>query len=62
VPSPYLASFGSPVRFWQNERNFAAAFVEAATWVAGDWTEHAVSATGRPLHLSVSNQGDELWR
>lgn len=37
VPSPHLSAFGAPVRFWQNEHNFAGAFVEAARWVADDW-------------------------
>ncbi|MGW2525146.1 FAD/NAD(P)-binding protein [Streptomyces sp. NPDC001617] len=38
-PSPHLAAFGPPVRFWQNEKNYAGAFVEAAQWVADDWIE-----------------------
>ncbi|WP_394845554.1 FAD/NAD(P)-binding protein [Pendulispora brunnea] len=50
IPSAHLASFGSPVRFWQNERNFAGAFVEAAEWVADEWLEVAVvmSAADKP--------------
>ncbi|MFJ6749132.1 FAD/NAD(P)-binding protein [Streptomyces sp. NPDC091266] len=47
VPSPYLASYGSPVRFWQHEHNFAGAFVEAAEWVAEDWLDAAAAVTAR---------------
>ncbi len=47
MPHPQLTSFGSPVRFWQNERNFARAFVEAAEWVAGEWAEHANTTARR---------------
>jgi len=36
-PSPHLSAYGSPVRFWQNENNYAAAFVRAAEKVATDW-------------------------
>jgi uncharacterized NAD(P)/FAD-binding protein YdhS len=45
VPSPHLAAYGPPVRFWQNENNYAGAFVRAAEWVADEWTE-AVMAIG----------------
>ena len=43
-PSPHLAAYGPPVRFWQNEKNYAGAFVEAAERVADDWIE-----TGRQV-------------
>ncbi len=46
VPSPHLASYGSPVRFWQHENNFAGAFVAAAEWVADDW--HDIAADTAP--------------
>ncbi|GHJ40694.1 FAD/NAD(P)-binding protein [Streptomyces sp. TS71-3] len=49
VPSPYLSSFGAPVRFWQNERNYAGAFVEAAERVADDWVESVTAAGERPV-------------
>ncbi|MDF2258956.1 FAD/NAD(P)-binding protein [Streptantibioticus ferralitis] len=44
VPSPHLAAYGSPVRFWQNEHNYAGAFVKAAEWVADEWLEAAAAA------------------
>ncbi|MGW7577223.1 FAD/NAD(P)-binding protein [Streptomyces sp. NPDC054765] len=47
VPSPHLTSYGSPVRFWQHEHNFAGAFVEAAEWVADDWFDVAAAVTSR---------------
>jgi hypothetical protein len=59
APSPYLAAFGAPVRFWQNEHNFASAFVEAAEWVADDWLEAATAvglrfaALGDPGFISA---------
>jgi hypothetical protein len=64
VPSPHLASFGSPVRFWQNERNFSGAFVEAAEWVASDWVDHAAMAARlRPAAgVAASQRGGERWR
>jgi uncharacterized NAD(P)/FAD-binding protein YdhS len=37
--SPYLCVFGAPIRYWQNERNFAAAFVDAARWLTAHWIE-----------------------
>ncbi|KZN36022.1 hypothetical protein N480_18700 [Pseudoalteromonas luteoviolacea S2607] len=43
--SPYLSSFGVLTRYWQNERNFAAAFVEAAQSVAHDWGDHIYQHT-----------------
>ncbi|MBQ4812726.1 FAD/NAD(P)-binding protein [Pseudoalteromonas luteoviolacea] len=43
--SPYLSSFGVLTRYWQNERNFAAAFVEAAQSVAHDWVNHIYQHT-----------------
>ncbi|KZN57259.1 hypothetical protein N474_08650 [Pseudoalteromonas luteoviolacea CPMOR-2] len=43
--SPYLSSFGVLTRYWQNERNFAAAFVEAAQSVAHDWVDHIYQKT-----------------
>ncbi|WP_224388959.1 FAD/NAD(P)-binding protein [Pseudonocardia sp. ICBG1293] len=46
-PSPHLAAFGAPVRFWQNEHNFAAAFVAAAQTVADDWAAIARTAATR---------------
>lgn len=47
MPSPHLASYGSPVRFWQHEHNFAGAFVEAAERVAEDWLAAATAAGSR---------------
>lgn len=49
VPSPYLTSYGSPVRFWQHEHNFAGAFVEAAEWVADEWLDVAAAVTARSV-------------
>lgn len=40
-PSEFIASFGVLTRFWQNERNFSAAFVEAAVWMAEQWSQLA---------------------
>jgi uncharacterized NAD(P)/FAD-binding protein YdhS len=63
VPSPQLAAYGSPVRFWQNEHNFAGAFVEAAEWVADDWMEAAAAvrsrsvAAGSPGLVSTETRG-----
>ncbi|MBB5934331.1 FAD/NAD(P)-binding protein [Streptomyces zagrosensis] len=48
VPSPHLSSYGSLVRFWQHEHNFAAAFVEAAERVADDWIGVATAASPWP--------------
>ncbi|MEU0441214.1 MULTISPECIES: FAD/NAD(P)-binding protein [unclassified Streptomyces] len=45
-PSPHLSSFGPVVRFWQNEKNYAGAFVEAARSVVDDWAGEA--AAGPP--------------
>ncbi|WP_234498071.1 FAD/NAD(P)-binding protein [Vibrio maritimus] len=42
VPSPHLSSYGVLTRYWQNERNFSAAFVEAALWLAETWTEYCI--------------------
>ncbi|MFF9626935.1 FAD/NAD(P)-binding protein [Streptomyces griseosporeus] len=47
-PSPHLSSYGPPVRFWQNEKNYAGAFVEAARSVTDDWTEAAAKAGPGP--------------
>ncbi|MEU5282259.1 FAD/NAD(P)-binding protein [Streptomyces asoensis] len=44
-PSPHLSAYGSPVRFWQNEHNYAAAFVKAAEQVAIDWVYAATEIT-----------------
>lgn len=49
VPSPHLTSYGSPVRFWQHEHNFASAFVEAAESVADEWLAAAAACTARSL-------------
>ncbi|MEV6566977.1 FAD/NAD(P)-binding protein [Streptomyces kronopolitis] len=49
VPSPHLTSYGAPVRFWQHQHNFAAAFVEAAESVAEDWLDDAAALTARSL-------------
>lgn len=46
-PSPHLSSYGSPVRFWQNENNYARAFVKAAEQVAADWAEAATEIPQR---------------
>ncbi|RXE87285.1 FAD/NAD(P)-binding protein [Pseudoalteromonas sp. A757] len=43
--SPYLSSFGVLTRYWQNERNFAAAFVEAAQSVAHNWVDYIYKKT-----------------
>ncbi|MEU0453810.1 FAD/NAD(P)-binding protein [Streptomyces sp. NPDC006129] len=67
VPSPHLSAYGVPVRFWQNEHNYAGAFVAAAQWVADDWTGTA-GAAGSPSAavdepgLVSSEQGDKPWR
>lgn len=70
VPSPHLAAYGSPVRFWQNERNYAGAFVEAAEWVADHWAETAVACGSRSVSVNgpemvsseTARQGDKPWR
>ncbi|MFS8198902.1 FAD/NAD(P)-binding protein [Streptomyces sp. CWNU-52B] len=46
-PSPHLSSYGSPVRFWQNEHNYAGAFVKAAELVAADWADTAAEPPRR---------------
>lgn len=46
-PSPHLSSYGSPVRFWQNEHNYAGAFVKAAEQVAADWADTAAEMPQR---------------
>lgn len=40
VPSPWIASYGVLTRYWQNERNFSAAFVEAAMWLSEEWAAY----------------------
>ncbi len=37
--SEFVSSFGVLTRFWQNERNYSAAFVDAAIWVADQWSQ-----------------------
>ncbi|MEU1804047.1 FAD/NAD(P)-binding protein [Streptomyces sp. NPDC019937] len=46
-PSPHLSSYGAPVRFWQNEHNYARAFVKAAEQVAADWADAATKIPQR---------------
>ncbi|CAA9216025.1 MAG: hypothetical protein AVDCRST_MAG41-247 [uncultured Corynebacteriales bacterium] len=60
VRSSHLASFGSPVRFWQNEHNFAAAFVEAAELIADDWLEAAVAAGTRSTAAGTDAVAEDL--
>lgn len=55
APSPHLTSYGSPVRFWQHEHNFAGAFVEAAEWVADEWLDVATAA--RKPSVAVDGPG-----
>ncbi|MEN8275693.1 FAD/NAD(P)-binding protein [Acinetobacter seifertii] len=38
-PSEYFYSFGVLTRYWQNERNFSKAIVDAADSVSTDWVE-----------------------
>ena len=38
-PSQTIYSYGVLNRYWQNEPNFSAAFVEAAIWLAKDWSK-----------------------
>lgn len=39
--SAHLSSFGPVTQYWQNQNNFAAAFVSAAQVVAQDWLDSA---------------------
>lgn len=55
-PSPHLWSYGPPVRFWRNEKNYAGAFVEAARSVVDDWTGAAAVAAG-PRPVAVDGAG-----
>ncbi|WP_428933672.1 FAD/NAD(P)-binding protein [Streptomyces sp. ACT015] len=60
-PSPHLSSYGSPVRFWQTENNYAGAFVRAAEQVAADWAETARSIpqqTGAPESITVPDDSE----
>lgn len=61
VRSHHLSAFGPPVRFWQNENNYARAFVEAAERVADDWLEAAAvvrpyAAAGGPTILETTRR------
>lgn len=56
-PSPHLSSYGSPVRFWQNEHNYAGAFVKAAEQVAADW---ARAATEMPLPTTAPDDSGPI--
>lgn len=42
--SAHLSSFGPITQYWQNQNNFAAAFVNAAQVVAQDWLAGAAAA------------------
>ena len=39
-PSQRIYSYGVLNRYWQNENNFSAALVDAAIWVAEDWSRN----------------------
>ena len=46
--SDQLYAFGPPTQYWQNQNNYAAAFVHAAKVVARDWAAVAATASGAP--------------
>lgn len=48
-PSKYFYSFGVLTRYWQNERNFSKAIVDAAESVSDDWFNLLQKQTSEPV-------------
>ncbi|GIB59867.1 TPA: hypothetical protein I6189_003414 [Vibrio cholerae] len=51
-PSQNIYSYGVLNRYWQNERNFSAAFIDAAIWLAEDWSCFCSNASHIPADLA----------
>lgn len=56
IPSPFIASYGVLTRYWQNERNFSAAFVEAAMWLSEEWSVFCTGQSALVVAESASQK------
>ncbi|MFV0573967.1 MAG: FAD/NAD(P)-binding protein [Vibrio sp.] len=55
-PSKTIYSYGVLNRYWQNERNFSAAFVDAAIWLAEDWSNFCSGVSETKITLATTFQ------
>ncbi|MCG2838086.1 FAD/NAD(P)-binding protein [Photobacterium sp. WH77] len=56
ILSPFIASYGVLTRYWQNERNFSAAFVEAAMWLSEEWSVFCTGQSALVVAESASQK------
>ncbi|UQG57368.1 MULTISPECIES: FAD/NAD(P)-binding protein [unclassified Marinobacter] len=62
--SQHIYSLGVITRFWQNERNFADAIIEASSWISKEWAQYLSDRlqTSSPRLISAKTVRTASWK